>query len=368
MVEDQQGFLYPYIEKQTCISCGLCEKCCPVCCGTLKAQEQNPVAYAAYSMGDSVREKSSSGGLFSVLAKEIIGLGGVVFGAVFTSDAKTAHHIWTDTVDGLLPMCGSKYTQSEIGTAFSDAKAFLEQGRYVFFTGTPCQIVGLKTFLGKDHEKLLCADLACHGVPSPKVWRTYLREQEEKAGALVKYVRFRDKSSGWRNYSMQIRFSNDAIYRKPSSQDAYMRVFLSDCCLRPSCYNCRFKGLERVSDITMADFWGIERVLPDMDDDKGTSLVLIHSEKGQRILSQLSEQIKAVRTDLSSAVSGNQALLHSAVQSPNSKDFFKELGKLPFSDLAKKYAPTKRTVKGMVSAVLRKLGLLEWVRKRIKTP
>ena len=242
--------------------------------------ERYPIAYAARGRDEEIRKESSSGGVFCLLAKEVIRRGGVVFGAGFDEHWEVAHSYIEKTED-IRRFMGSKYVQSRVGDTYREAEAFLEQGRLVLYSGTPCQIYGLKAYLGKDSECLLTVDMVCHGVPSRKVWRDYLVYRAK--GRQITSVNFRDKTEGWGKSSLKIDFENGESYRECLQKDLYLQGFVQDIYLRPSCYECKFKGIKRDTDITLADFWGCERLLPEMFDDRGTSLVLLQSERGEKL-------------------------------------------------------------------------------------
>lgn len=276
--EDKEGFLYPHVNKETCIDCGLCEKVCPV---LNQDEERIPEkVYAAKHEDDEIRMKSSSGGVFTLLADRIIDEGGVVFGARF-NDKWEVIHDYTETKEGLASFRGSKYVQSYIGDSYKIAESFLKSGRKVMFTGTPCQIAGLKKFLRKEYDNLLAVDFVCHGVPSPMVWRKYLEEEiADQGGAQLTGVNFRDKSIGWKNFSFVLNFSKDEGTIKHNyavssvfTENTYMKAFLSNLSLRPSCYACPAKAGKSGADITIGDFWGIENVMSEFDDDRGVSLI-----------------------------------------------------------------------------------------------
>lgn len=302
MMEDQEGFLYPEVNAEICIDCGLCERVCP------EMNQNEPVnpslAFAAKAQDDTIRKSSSSGGIFSLLAESVIDKGGVVFGSAL-NERWEAEHIFVDDKKSLVRLRGSKYMQSVVGNTFSQAKDFLEKGRQVLYSGTPCQVAGLKKYLGRDYDNLLTVDVICHGVPSPKVWRLYLDELlRTKCGAGkntvqsldeipgIQDISFRDKTDGWKKFGFSIRIADfksakNSVsqsveeFRESFTENAFFRLFLENVILRPSCYDCPAKSGKSGSDITLGDFWGIEKLMPEFDDDGGCSLVLINSDKGK---------------------------------------------------------------------------------------
>ena len=282
MLEDEEGFLYPSVNEMSCTDCHLCEDVCPV---INQGNPRRPVCtYAAKSLNEEVRLSSSSGGVFSELAELVISEGGVVFGVKLDADHQ-AVHAWTDSQKGLESFRGSKYVQSRIGDSFIQVKKFLHEGRKVLFSGTPCQISGLRNFLRRDWDNLLTVDVACHGVPSPLVWRRYL---SAIAGPeAIARVSFRDKSTGWKKYSFTAYGTNDIILSQPTTQNAFLQGFVRDLYLRPSCHDCPAKHFKSGSDITLADFWGFEYYYPDRNDDKGESLVMVGSDKGKKAIERL---------------------------------------------------------------------------------
>jgi coenzyme F420-reducing hydrogenase beta subunit len=340
MNEDKEGFLYPQVSRDSCNHCALCEKVCPIV-HTAPLGDM-PKAFACYSKNQSIRMKSSSGGVFSLIASEVIKDNGVVFGAGFDKDFNVEHS-YVEKIEDLERFVGSKYVQSKIGNAYKEAKKFLGQGRKVLFTGTPCQIEGLRSFLQKSYDNLICQDLICHGVPSPMVWRQYKKYITK--GNKIKDIYFRNKDLGWNTFSLKIEME-ECIYTKSANEDSFMRAFLTNLCLRPSCYYCSFKTLQRRSDITLADFWGIERILPCMSDDKGTSLVFANSQKGMDLLRDIYSEVVMYEVNLNEAIEYNTAAYKSVELTKKRTRFFKHIGTMPFDKLVYKSSKESKLVKG----------------------
>lgn len=296
---DGEGFAYPLTDESGCSHCGRCETVCPAKLPEKRVEE--PKAYACASLNEDILDTSSSGGVFSHLSAYILSHDGIVFGAVM-ENGYVVHTEATDP-ESQIYMRGSKYLQSDTRDTFTKAGEYLEKGRLVLYSGTPCQIAGLKSFLGKEYEKLYTVEVACHGVPSRKVWDSYLARFPEKP----EHVSFRDKSQGWNRFSMRLKFSNEE-YRKVFSEDPFMKAFLADICLRPSCHICAFNTSKRAADITLADYWGVRSQIPNMDDDKGTSLVLIHTQKGANLLNKVRSTLKIKDADANEAAKSNPIL------------------------------------------------------------
>lgn len=348
--EDFEGFLYPKVSKQFCIECGLCEAACPVVndknsnSGFLKT-------YVAFAKDLDIRMNSSSGGLFSILANNILNSGGMVFGAAFNREMM-ACHIGISDKNELNKLQGSKYVQSYTGNCYHDAKKALDSGKYVLFSGTACQISGLKRYLKIDYEKLITVDILCHGVPSPKVWRKYLNEQENLYDAKASNVNFRKKSHGWKAFSIYISFDNGTHYEQIYTDDRYMTFFLRNLSLRPSCYKCHFKDLDRESDITIGDCWGIEKYMPQMDDDNGTSVVLIHSDKGLAFFKHISEELELCMAETERALPQTSDSRKSVAMHYNRDRFFKALNKGKSTTYLLKY--TEDTLDRKLKSMIKK--------------
>jgi len=346
MKVDNKGFRYPTIDQKKCINCGICKKACPIICNK-EEKSKEIAAYACYNKNSSERFNSSSGGIFILLAKEIIAKDGVVFGATFDKDFNV-NHSYIDTERELEKFMGSKYTQSLIGDSYRKVKEFLDLGRYVLFTGTPCQIEGLKAYLKKDYDRLYTQDIICHGVPSPKAWNNYLEYQKKKYGKTIKSISFRNKDNGWSKFQMNISFDTKS-YSKNHANDIYMKAFLGNICLRDSCYNCLFKKKYRESDITLGDYWGIGNIHPEFNDDKGTSIVVINSKKGKELFDNIKNKIEYIETNLDEAIKYNSAMIKPVNHNKNEEAFINDIDKLEFDLLINKYIPKPSIVKRLYS-------------------
>lgn len=327
MKEDSEGFLYPVTDAKVCVNCKKCETICPIINSeSNKSDDAKPDVYVAYHNDEEIRMKSSSGGIFTSLAEGILAEGGAVFGAAFDENYLVVHKS-IHSVEELDKLRGSKYLQSKIDQSYVKTKIYLDSGKTVLFTGTACQIAGLKAFLGKDYANLFTLDVLCHGVPSPKLWEKYLEEQVKEHGADIQRIFFRQKNYGWKKFAVSIDFANETAYECIFTKDAFMKLFLSNICLRPSCYKCRFKGMNRPSDITLGDCWGIEKYMPDMDDDKGTSVMLVHTVRGRMLSQIISHDLKMRTAELDKALPPNADSRKSVLPHPRRKQFFVLLGK-----------------------------------------
>lgn len=327
MEVDDEGFWYPRVDNEKCVDCNKCEKVCPIL--NKKQIKSLKKAYACYNLDETVRLKSSSGGIFSILASDIIKNDGVVFGAKFDEDFNVVHD-YIEDIEGLSQFRGSKYVQSNIGTSFKEAKKFLDCGRRVLFSGTPCQIAGLKSYLKKDYENLVTVDLICHGVPSPMVWQRYIKELS--GGKKLTYMTFRNKSKGWNNGVLKYIFEDGIEINEKYEESSYIKGFIGNCFLRPSCYNCNFKTLDRESDFTIGDFWGIELILPKLDDNKGISLCFIHTDKAENILKDIKSNIYLCEVDIYESIRKNPCAIYSVDLLKNRTKFFKYINEVSINE------------------------------------
>ena len=329
-IEKIDGFEYPYVDEDICIKCGKCDIVCPI----INKQEEKQYlqkVYAAKNKNTEIRMKSSSGGIFILIAEWILDNGGVVFGAKFNDKMEVVHDC-VESKEELSLLRGSKYVQSKIDLSYSKAKKFLESGKKVLFTGTPCQIEGLLGFLGKKYDNLYTQDIVCHGVPSPLVWKKYLEYKK-----FPKQINFRNKEqTGWTNYQVQYKYENNEELVE-HKKDLYMKLFLKNLDLRESCYSCGFKKIIRNSDITIADFWGINTVNSEFNDEKGISAIIINSDKGLEIFNQIKSKIEFIKEDIKNIIKFNSCICNSVSYNEKRKDFFLDIEENDFEFIIKKY-------------------------------
>lgn len=354
MAEDEEDFLYPKVDISKCIDCHLCEKVCPV---INQDEPRTPLnVYAAKNQNDQIRLDSSSGGIFTILAEQVINAGGVVFGACWDEEWNVKHD-YAECLDNLSKFRSSKYLQSIIGDNYLKAEQFLKSGRTVLFTGTPCQIAGLKHFLRKDYDNLFAVEVICHSVPSPGIWQRYLEERLQTlkwSRSDIKHISFRNKKTGWKGYSFIIENKNGNVFSELGSKNAFMRGFLADLYTRPSCQACPAKQLKSGSDITLGDFWGIDSLMPEIDDDKGVSAIIINTEKGRKALHSVNNLIPSSWADM---CVNNPALVKSAKVSENKERFFLK-DELSFEKKIHILCKRPFSLRQTVSRILRKLHII----------
>lgn len=323
MKSDNEGFWYPEIDKGRCIGCNLCERVCPTT-NKLDKNLFDKKAYACRNKNNDVRLNSSSGGIFTNLCEYVIRNNGVVFGAAFDANFDV-YHLAADTINECIKFRGSKYVQSRIGNTYLEAKQYLESGKMVLFSGTQCQIKGLNLFLNKKYDNLITIDIVCHGVPSPLIFNMYKENLKNKYNSEIEYINFRGKNVGWKQFSYITKFKNKKQFCKIFSENLYMKGFLKNLYLRPSCYDCKSKNFSNNSDISLADYWGIENKHPEMDDDKGTSLIIVNTLKGKEVLLKISNEIEFLNSDLDYGISQNPCIVKPVEYNEKRKKFFEEL-------------------------------------------
>lgn len=312
-------FLYPTIDNSRCVGCDRCERSCPILAEKCEPESGYPIAFAAKSRDEEVRRKSSSGGVFYELASRVLADGGYVCGAVF-DECFHVKHIVSNTQEDLYRMMGSKYAQSDMGMCFRQIKTLLDAGKRVLFTGCPCQVAGLRVYIGRSHSNLLLVELICHGIPSDQMLQTYIGMQEKKYGASLKELEFRNKAKGWHNSSVRMNFENGRKYQKVITADAYMKGFLGSTTLKSACYKCPFRSFKSGSDIVLGDFWGAEVQHTAEDDNKGLSTVLVNTKKGFVNLDKCALAI--VPASIEKIIKYNMNLVQSASKSPLRNEFY----------------------------------------------
>lgn len=329
MVIDEEGFAYPAIVQEKCTDCGQCKEVCPI--KARQEKKEDKLYFGIQVKNEKIRASSSSGGMFSVLAQYVFSHQGVVYGAAF-NDSMEVIHMEAHDMDDLERLRKTKYVQSSLEGIYQSIKERLNDGRWVLFCGTPCQAQALRLFIGKDCPRLITVDLVCYGVPSPGIWKRYVKYLEKKHGGKMTEFYFRDKRN--RDNGHTCAYVIDGTeYAYPLNRDAYCRMYFRDYILRPSCHGCSFCTTERGSDFTVGDFWGIEQIRPDMDDGMGTSMVIIHSDKGKAVWDQ-------VRNEVHWFSCGKADVLQPRLQTPTGvsrsrKQFMALYRLIPFSWLLK---------------------------------
>lgn len=322
MKPDEEGFLYPVVNHEECVECGMCVEACNA--KKIEKHALKKSTYVAYAKDDETRIQSSSGGVFGCLARYVIECGGVVFGAAL-DDTLMVSHIAVDSIEQLSRLRGSKYVQSDTANTYVEAKELLERGIKVLYSGTPCQIDGLKKYLDKDYENLVSLSIICFGVPSPLVWKRYLKFLEGNFGEKIDEISFRKKKyDSWREYGLLFRIGENE-YFCDSAEDPFMKGFQQGIFLRPSCYNCKMKKVNCSSDIMLGDFWGIEKYHQDIDAYKGVSAVMIGSGRGQELFEQIRDFLFVKESSYEEVLAGNPMIEHSVVCSREREKFWEEL-------------------------------------------
>lgn len=334
-MERKDGFLYPMVNVNECVDCGLCQKVCAF--RQQKQTHSNSIhAYAGRIRDDQVRMESSSGGIFTAVSDHVLNENGVIYGAAYDEVLRVRHHRAEKSLDRDR-MRGSKYVQSDTTGIFRQVKEDLRQGKRVLFTGTPCQVAALKAFLGRDEEKLLLIDIVCHGVPSPEVWENFVTFIHEKYGKRPASYAFRNKQVSWRSYSPKVTFDDGSVVGENDCTGSFIELFRYDLCLRPSCTACRYTSMQREGDLTIGDFWGIEGVLPQMDDGKGVSALLVNTPKGQAVLERLKDVLE-LRPCTPEQIARRQPNMSRPSQhSTKAAAFSADLRGMPFGKVLKKY-------------------------------
>lgn len=340
MEEDSEGFPYPKIDKEKCIKCNLCEKVCPIM--TFQKEKnhfENPIIIGAYSKNETTRLDSTSGGIFSELAEAIWKENGYVSGAIY-DDKWMVKHIVTNSRNDIKKLRSSKYIQSRIENCYREIEDKLKEGNNVMICAAPCQIAGLVNYLGKEYDNLILCDFICRGVNSPKIFKKYLESLEKKYHAKISKIKFKDKTYGWHSFSTRIEFENGKKYIGNRYLDSFMIGYLQyNAFMRPACYECHFKDFPRLSDITLADFWGIENIDKTLDQNKGTSMILLNSQKGKELFEKIQDNLNWKIIDSDKAFIENQCVHKSANMTEARKQVLTRMDEMTYDELKKRYFP-----------------------------
>ena len=366
MVTNETGFWFPHIDREKCVECGACVSACPALAKP-EYKSENQKAYIVQNKDEEIRRQSTSGGAFTAIAKQIICQGGVVFGAAMDDDYNVSH-IWVDNEADLAKFRSSKYVQSRIGLAYREAEKFLKDGQMVCFSGTPCQIYGLKKYLGGGVPKgiLITVDVVCRAVPSPLILKKYLELQKEKFPQFDRLV-FRDKGRGYSHSGIALYEGNKAVYRGGSESDPWLRIFLNGYCNRETCYECLYQDGVRSSDITLWDCWRTNEYAPEWNDNKGTTTVVAWSQNGRNFVeaNEANLRLKEIPMDYVS-----ETFKRNSLKKPlnyNRKQFFEDCETLEAHTFFNKYEPTtiKVVLKREARELLHKLHLHDFARELV---
>ncbi len=354
--KNEEGFEFPKVDYDKCIKCGLCIKKCPALNKNIY-KKMSPEPYAAWAKDDEIRLKSTSGGIYYMLAEKFILDGGYIAGSVYSDDYKSAYHVIGNTLDDLKKIMGSKYFQSSAKGIYSKIKELLDNNERVLFCGTPCQSAALQSFLNKEYKNLVIIDFICRGINSPLAFRKHIEELEEKNNSKVKLVHLKNKKTGWQSLATYIEFENGNIYHEDKTTSPWIKGFVGGggLYMRNSCHNCNFRGLPRISDITIGDFWGIKG-MKDEDMFKGISSVMINSKKGKEMFEKIKENIIFERRNLDELLSGNPAVLYSPEKNKNRDVFFRTLKDKSFSEAVMINSDNRKS--NIIKKILKKRKIL----------
>lgn len=335
--KDSEGFVHPEIKKDACQNCGKCKKSCPILNDQIVVDNQ--IAFKAWACDEEILKKSSSGGAFSILSRQVISKGGYVYGAAFDEDFQLKH-LSAHTESELEKLRGSKYLQSFIGKIFVDIKQKLGDGIPVLFCGTPCQVAGLNMYLGRAEPNLITIDLVCHGVPSPQVFSTYKKWLEKENKSAISSYSFRDKQWSWYRYNTLVTFADNTTLRVKFEDDPWMQGFLRNYFLRPSCHHCKFANMNRQSDITLADYWAnyCKWWKGEKDNrDSGCSLILLNTVKGRKAFEEVKTQMNYYPISIDEVRNSNKAFNRCFSAHPNRAEFWKDYHSNEISQVVEKY-------------------------------
>lgn len=366
MKADKEGFLYPHVRELECIHCNACEKVCPILNHVEKEANLEQAAVIVQNKDQEICRQSTAGGAFTAIAEFILDKGGIVFGVEMQPDY-TVRHTAVETKDELIKFRNSKYVQSDVGNTYVLAKKQLESGRLVCFSGTPCQIEGLRHYLTKDYENLILVDVVCRAVPSPGVWKKYISMETERHGDMQS-IRFRDKTLGYQYSTMELKDNRGNVYRGGIESQPWLRMFFSGMIIRPSCTECKFRSRYRNSDFTIWDCFNVYSLDKNFNEDLGTTRMLIHTNKGKNIFEQIKSSFKYKNLEADVAVNGVQEMIESPKAHQRKKEFYSDIEKLSMPELLNKYYPVtiKIKLKKTARLLLNRFGLDKTIKHILK--
>lgn len=363
--KDSEGFDRPVVDYEKCVNCGLCIKKCPALIEN-KYKKDNPKVYSAWIKNDKIRLRSTSGGIYYALAEKFIINGGYIAGSVYAEDFKSAHHVIGKTQEDLEKIMGSKYFQSNAEGIYSQIREILNNGEKILFCGTPCQSAALQSFLNREYNNLYIIDFICRGINSPLAFRKHIEELEEQYDSKVKLVQLKNKKTGWQSLATYVEFENGKIYHQDKNSSPWVKGFVGGggLYMRSSCHDCKYRGLPRISDITIGDFWKIHG-MTEKDMFKGISSVMINSKKGQEMFDTIKDEVIFERRNLDELLDGNPAILYSSEKNINRDRFFKVLENKKFSEAVKECTETKKKnfIKKFIKKVFKILKKIKFLLK-----
>ncbi len=366
--KDEEGFSYPVVDKEKCINCGLCKKICPII--NVPEVSTKTETYAAQNKEKNVRQQSTSGGMFFEFAKKIINDGGYVCGAGYSNEGKVCHKI-VNKIEELYDLIGSKYVQSDLSDCFLRIEKLLNNYNKVLFIGTPCQCAGLKKIAQKNIGNLYLIDLICYGVPSPLIYDKWINYMEAIYNKKISRISFRDKTYGYAAPNVKVYFEDDTFKEQTNPIKTYMKLFMNNISIRPACTDCKFKGIERTTDITLGDCWSIGKFEKEMDDNLGTTGVYIHTEKGMNLFTEIKKNINVIQIDSNLAVQyDGKKMIYSAHKNSIREKFFKKLNDTGYMEAIDKYVhiTVKEKIITLIKRILNKStvfnNFLKWYRSK----
>jgi len=371
MKSDEEGFLYPFIDNDLCIECGLCRDVCAFQNGYDTYENFNgPKVYAMKHKSDEIRQNSSSGGAFTAISDYVLSKDGLIYGVALDTKFDVIHKR-AETAEERNKFRGSKYVQSDMREVFKEIKNDLDNDRFVLFSGTGCQVAGLNSYLaqmGRDVSRLLTVDLVCHGTPSPIIFADFLRLLEKKGRSKLIDYKFRSKINGW-GHTEEATFENGKHDYTSKLLKCHKELFYSNLCLRPACYECKYTNFQRPADITLADFWGIKNFMPEFMDQAGISAVIVNNDNGQDVFESLSDNTIAIISNINDCAMGQANLFAPSPRNPKRDEFWEDYSNLGFLYIAKKYGGLniKSKVKYSTVSLLKRIGFYDTVRKIIKS-